>query len=89
MGTKKSMLALGVAVPFQTGAYLFTNPIYNHIISGFGVIRMPQVPEGSWVRLHALDEYLYTVFPFLATGFPVLINSSPLNALSNIDQPFM
>lgn len=50
---------------------------------------MPQVPEGSWVRLHALDEYLYTVLPFLATGFPVLINSSPLGALSDIDQSFM
>lgn len=62
------MSAPQAPVPLHTGAYLFTNPIYNHIILGFGVIRIPQVPEGSWVQLHALDEYLYTVLPFLATG---------------------
>lgn len=40
-----------------------SSTFYNSIISCFDVIRMPQVPEGSEVQFHVLNEYLYTVSP--------------------------
>lgn len=67
---------------FKVLLIVSSSTFYNSIISCFDVIRMPQVPEGSQVQFHVSNEYLYTVLPFLAASFKILINSLPHESLA-------